>query len=335
LNYHTTAKMLTDVKQQAETAFLNEVSSVVLQQALRNLDAAFTNFFEKRAEYPNFKRKHGHNAARYALNAFTMKDGQITLAKHNEPLEISWSRPLPKDANAVSVTVSKDRTDRYFISILVETTVRPLKKGTTTIGIDVGLKDLAVCSDGQRLPNPRWIKKRERRLKMRQRRLSRAQKGSSNRDKARKQVAQIYAQVADARHDYWHQFTTKIIRENQAIFVEGLNVAGMLKNHCLARDISNAAWGEMFRQLEYKAAWYGREYLELDRFFPSSKLCSACGHLLVKLPLSVREWDCPNCAAHHDRDINGAVNLKLAGQHLLQTTESGARKVTPSRHQKR
>jgi putative transposase len=333
LNYHATATMLTQLKKQPETAFLNEVSSVVLQQSLRNLDTAFRNFFEKRADYPTFKRSKGVQSARYANNAFTLKGDKLTLAKQSEPLEISWSRPLPKDAEIQSVTVTKDTADRYFVSIHVETNVKPLKKIKATVGIDVGLSTLATLSNGERLPNPKFLQAKERRLRIRQRRLSRKMKGSNNRSKARLEVAKIHAKVADTRKDYLHKFTTKTIRENQAIFVEGLSVVNMLKNHCLAKAIANAAWGEMFRQLEYKAEWYGRTYLELDRFFPSSKLCHVCGHLLPALALSVREWDCPNCGAHHNRDDNASININLAGLYLL-ATRSDAAKVTPLRYEK-
>ena len=334
LNYHATAAMLTELKKQPEKAFLAEVSSVVLQQSLRNLDVAFTNFFAKRAKYPQFKKRKHAQSVRYATSAFSLRDGQLTLAKHAVPLNIVWSRPLPEDAKPVNVTVSRDTANRYFVSILVETEIKPLKRAKRTVGIDVGLTDLATTSDGEKLPNPRWLQKKQRQLKRTQRKLSRKVKGSANRSKARLRVAQIHAQIADARKDYIHKFTTKLIRENQAVFVEGLNVAGMLKNHSLAQSISNAAWSELFSQLKYKAEWYGREYVELDRFFPSSKLCSACGHLLVKLPLSVREWDCPNCQASHDRDTNAALNLKLAGEYLL-ATGSDARKVTPTKDERR
>ena len=334
LHYHATATLLTQLKTQTETAFLNEVSSVVLQQSLRNLDTAFRNFFAKRTDYPTFKSRKTAQSVRYANNAFTFKDDQLTLAKQHQPLEISWSRPLPKDAQIQSLTISRDSADRYFVSVLVETNIKPLKKVKATVGIDVGLKDLATLSNGEKLPNPKFLQIKERRLKIRQRRLSRKVKGSKNRKQARLEIARIHAKVADTRRDYLHKFTTKTIRENQAVFVEGLCVANMLKNHCLAKAISNAAWGEMFRQLEYKAQWNGRSYLALDRFFPSSKLCSTCGHLLIKLPLSVREWDCPACSTHHDRDSNAAINIKIAGQYLLYT-ESDARKSTPLRYEKR
>src|SRR5262245_56862460 len=338
VGYHITAAKLTEWKKEPEKAFLSEVSSVVLQQALRNLDTAFSNFFEKRAQYPKFKSRRERQSARYATNAFTLRDGRITLAKQSEPLNIAWSRPLPDDAKIVNLTISRDTSGRYFVSILVETDIKPLRKTKAEVGIDVGIKTLATTSDGERLENPRPLVRREKRLKRLQRRLSRKVKGSYNRKKARLKVARLHAKISDARRDTLQKFTTKIISENQAIFVEGLNVAGMVQNHNLAKHIVDAAFAEIFRELEYKAKWYGRTYFPLDRFFPSSKLCSSCGHLLDELPLSVREWDCLSCGAHHDRDINAAINIMRAGKYLLKlqkTTGSDARKVTPTRNQRR
>ena len=270
IGYNTTAAKLTDWKKEPEKAFLSEVSSVVLQQSLRNLDTAFTNFFEKRAQYPKFKSRRDRQSARYATNAFTFRDGQITLAKQSTPLDIVWSRPLPDDAKILNLTISRDTSERYFVSILVETDVKPLKKTKAEVGIDVGVKTLATTSDGEKLENPRPLVKREQRLKRLQRRLSRKARGSNNRRKARLKVARLHAKISDARRDTLQKFTTKIIRENQAIFVEGLNVAGMVQNHNLAKHIVDAAFGEIFRELEYKAKWSGRSYLPLDRFFPSS-----------------------------------------------------------------
>jgi putative transposase len=316
VGYHLTAAKLTEWKKEPEKEFLCEVSSVVLQQSLRNLDAAFTNFFQKRADYPRFKSKHGPQSVRYATNAFTYREGQITLAKQSAPLDICWSRPLPTDAKLVNLTVSKDRSERYFVSLLVETDLKPLKKVKAEVGIDVGIKTLARTSDGQRLENPRPLVRREKQLQRRQRRFSRKVKGSNNRKRAKLAVAKLHARISDGRRDTIQKFTTKIIRENQAIFVEGLNVAGMLKNGNLAKHIADASFAEIFRELEYKAGWYGRSYVELDRFFPSSKLCSSCGHLLKELALSMREWECPQCGAQHDRDENAAINILRAGQYL-------------------
>ena len=338
VGYHETALKLTQWKKEPEKTFLSEVSSVVLQQSLLNLDTAFTNFFEKRAKYPKFKSRRHRQSVRYATNAFTFRGGSITLAKQSEALDIVWSRPLPNDAKIINLTISRDTSERYFVSILVETDVKPLEKTKAEVGIDVGVKTLATTSEGEKIENPRPLVKHEKRLRILQRRLSRKVKDSNNRKKTRFRVARLHARISDTRRDTLQKFTTKIISENQAIYVEGLNVAGMVKNHNLARHIADAAFGEIFRELEYKAAWYGRTYLELDRFFPSSKLCSSCGHLLEELPLSVREWDCPVCGVHHDRDINAATNIKKAGQYLLKwikTTRSGAGKVTPTRNQRR
>jgi putative transposase len=338
VGYREAASKLTEWKKQPERAFLSEVSSVVLQQSRLNLDTAFTNFFEKRSQYPKFKSRRARQSARYATNAFTYRDGRITLAKQSEALNISWSRPLPDDAKIVNLTVSRDRSGSHFVSILVETDVKPLKKAKAETGIDVGIKTLATTSEGEKLENPRPLVKCEKRLKKLQRRVSRKVKGSNNRKKAGLKVARLHAKISDTRRDTLQKFTTKIIRENQAIYVEGLNVAGMVQNHNLAKHIADAAFGEIFRELGYKAKWYGRTYLPLDKFFPSSKLCSSCGHLLEELPLSVREWDCPACGAHHDRDINAAINIKKAGRYLLKwlkATGSDARKVTPTRDERR
>jgi putative transposase len=338
VGYHLTASKLTEWKKEPDRAFLSEVSSVVLQQSLRNLDTAFANFFEKRAKYPRFKSRRHRQSARYATNAFTVKDSKIILAKQSEPLDIVWSRPLPDDAKILNLTISRDTSGRYFVSVLVETDIKPLKKAKAEVGIDVGIKTLATTSDGEKLENPRPLVKYEQRLQILQRRLSRKVKGSNNQKKARFRVAGLHAKITDTRRDGLQKFTTKVIRENQAIFVEGLNVAGMVQNHNLAKHIADASFGEIFRELAYKAEWYGRTYLPLDRFFPSSKLCSSCGHLLDELPLSLREWDCPSCGVHHDRDINAAINIKKAGQYLLKwlkATGSGARKVTPTRNERR
>jgi putative transposase len=335
VGYQLTAAKLTQWKKEPEKAFLSEVSAVVLQQALLNLDTAFTNFFEKRAQYPKFKSRRQRQSARYATNAFTFRDGRITLAKQSEPLNIAWSRRLPDDGKIVNLTISRDTSGRYFVSILVETDIEPLRKTKAEVGIDLGIKTLATTSEGEKLENPRPLVRREKRLKRLQRLLSRKVKGGANRKKSRLKVARLHSKISDTRRDALQKFTTKVIRENQAIFVEGLNVVGMLKNHNLAKHIGDAAFAEIFRELEYKAGWYGRTYLPLDRFFPSSKLCSTCGHLLDELPLSVREWDCPACGGRHDRDINAAKNIKLVGQYLLKTTGSGARKVTPTRNERR
>jgi putative transposase len=301
------------LKKQEGTAWLREVSSVPLQQALRHLDAAYTNFFEGRTDYPTFKKKHHEQSATYTDNAFTLKDGMLTLAKQHEPLPIVWSRPLPVGCKPSSVTVSKDKTGRYFVSILVEEEIAPLPPTDKALGIDLGLKSFLVTSGGESIVNPKYYARDEKKLAKAQRRHARKKKGGKNREKARRKVARLHARIADTRRNFQHQLSTRLIRENQTICVESLNVKGMVKNHSLAKAISDVGWGGFVRQLEYKARWYGRTLVKTDRWFPSSKTCSACGYVLEDLPLDVREWTCPACGTHHDRDVNAAKNVLAEG----------------------
>ena len=314
VNYNATSAMLTAWKKTEELAYLNEVSSVPLQQALRHLQTAFTNFFAKRAKYPRFKsRKKSRASAEYTTSAFRFRDGRLTLAKMAEPLDIVWSRPLPEGASPSTVTVSCDAAGRWFVSMLVEDPgVKPLPAADTAVGIDVGLNHLLTLSTGEKIANPRHERRDRARLARAQRELSRKDKGSSNRAKARRKVARIHARIADRRRDHLHKLTTRLVRENQTLVIEDLTVRDMVKNRSLARAISDAAWSEFRGMLEYKAAWYGREVIAVDRFFPSSRLCSHCGALQGRMPLDVREWTC-DCGAVHDRDVNAAKNLRAAG----------------------
>ncbi len=313
LYYEGTAQRLVLLKKQEETIWLNEVSSVPLQQALRHLDRAFRNFFEGRAEYPTFKKKRHQQAATYASNAFTWDGHDLTLAKMDTPLTIHWSRPLPKGAKPSSVTVSKDTAGRYFVSLLVEEDIKPLPVVNKQVGLDLGLKSMVITSDGHTSGNPKFFHKDEKKLAKAQRRHAKKKKGSKNREKARLKVARIHARIGDRRRDYQHKLSTQIIRENQVVCVESLQVKNMVKNHCLAKAISDVGWSEFVRQLEYKAEWYGRTLVKIDKWYPSSKRCFDCGHLLDSLTLDVRCWTCPECGVVHDRDINAAQNILAAG----------------------
>ncbi|WP_431991785.1 RNA-guided endonuclease InsQ/TnpB family protein [Streptomyces albogriseolus] len=314
INYNATSAMLTAWKKTEELAFLNDVSSVPLQQCLRHLQTAFTNFFGKRAKYPRFKsRKKSRKSAEYTTSGFRFRDGKLTLAKMAEPLDIVWSRPLPEGASPSTVAVSQDAAGRWFVSLLVEDpSVQPLPAADTAVGVDVGLGHLLALSTGEKVANPRHERKDRARLALPQRRLAKKQKGSANRARARRRVARIHARIADRRRDHLHKLTTRLVRENRTVVIEDLTVRNMVRNRSLARAISDAAWSDFRSMLEYKAQWYGREVIAVDRFFPSSKLCSNCGSLRQAMPLHVRTWTC-TCGAVHDRDVNAAKNLLAAG----------------------
>lgn len=314
-SYVDTAKWLTAWKQDPGLEFLREVSNVPLQQALRQQQVAFNGFFAKRAEYPRFKKKKSRASATFQNNAFRFRDGRLWLAKMDAPLNIVWSRPLPEGAEPSTVTVSKDAAGRWFVSLLVEEKITALPPVTQVVGIDAGLSHLLTLSTGEKITNPRHERADRKRLAKAQRELSRKAKGSANRKKAKLKVARAHARITDRRRDFLHKVTTRLVRENQTLCIEDLAVRNMARNHCLARAISDAAWYDLRSMLEYKAAWYGRELVAVDRWFPSSKLCSArgCGHISGAMPLSVRSWTCPGCGTAHDRDVNAAKNILAAG----------------------
>ncbi|MCX5353579.1 transposase [Streptomyces mirabilis] len=314
-NYNQTSAMLTAWKKTGELAYLNEVSSVPLQQALRHLQTAFANFFGKRAKYPRFKsRKKSRKSAEYTTSAFRFRDGELRLAKMSEPLRIVWSRPLPEGVSPSTVTVSQDAAGRWFVSMLCDDPgIRHLPATDAAVGIDAGLDHLLALSTGEKIANPRHERRDRAALAKAQRRLAKKEKGSANGIKARRKVARIHARIADRRRDSLHQITTRLVRENQTLVIEDLSVRNMVKNRKLARVISDAAWREFRSMLECKAQWYGRDVIAVDRWFPSSKLCSACGTLQDKMPLNVRTWTC-GCGATHDRDVNAAKNLLAAGR---------------------
>ncbi|TMQ99184.1 IS200/IS605 family element transposase accessory protein TnpB [Actinomadura soli] len=313
ISYAQTSAMLTAWKRTPELAFLGEVSSVPLQQALRHLQAGFANFFAKRTGYPTFKsRKRSRASAEYTRSAFRWRDGALTLAKMDGPLNVRWSRPLPEGADPSTVTVSRDAAGRWFVSILVEEKIAPLPPAKRTVGVDAGITTLATLSTGEKVVRPRYERRDRRRLAKAQQALSRKVKGSKNRDKARLRVARVHARIADRRRDFLHKLTTRLVRENQTVVIEDLTVRNMLKNRSLARAISDTSWRQMRGMLEYKAEWYGRELVVVDRWFPSSKLCSGCGTRQDAMPLGVRSWQCA-CGAVHDRDVNAARNILAAG----------------------
>lgn len=317
IGYLETSAALTQWKKQDDLAFLKDVSSVPLQQSLRHLQYAFTNFFEGRAKYPNFKKKRNGGSATFTKSAFSLKDGQVFMAKSDEPLNIKWSRQLPRNAQPSSIKIRLTPSGKWFVSILCDVKILPNPKSTKQVGLDMGISSLVTTSDGVKFENPKSLKKALKKLRRLNKSLARKQKGSNNRRKARIALAKQHEKIANIRKDNLHKIATQLVRENQVIAVETLNVKGMLGNHKLAQAISDASWGEALRQLEYKSNWYGRNLAQIDQWFPSSKRCHCCGHIMDKMPLSVREWDCPSCNAHHDRDENAGKNILAVGLTVL------------------
>ncbi len=313
-------RIITEAKKTPERAWLGEVSAVVLQQALADLSTAYRNFFNsitgKRKgpgiAPPRFRSKRDNRQAiRFTRNArfAVTAGGRLRLPKIGD-VPVRWSRDLPAEPS--SVTVVKDAAGRYFASFVVEAGTEPLPETAAEVGIDLGLTHFAVLSDGRKIDNPRFLRRAERRLRKAQQALFRKAKGSNNRAKAVARVARAHARVADARRDFAHKLSTAIIRENQAVVVEDLAVKGLARTK-LAKSVHDAGWSAFVNMLEYKAARYGRTLVKADRWFPSSKLCSACGAVAGSMPLNVRSWACP-CGAVHDRDVNAAKNILAAGR---------------------
>ena len=328
VGYVESSAMLTTWKKEYELSFLNEVSCVPLQQGLRHLQKAFGNFWAGRAKYPTFKKKRNGGSAEFTKSAFKFKDGQVFVAKSAEPLPIVWSRNLPEGAAPSTITVKLSPAGRWTVSLLVDVEIEPLPQSPNRVGIDLGITSLVALSTGEKVANPKGFKAKRRKLRKAQKALSRKVKGSNNRDKARLKVAKVHAEISDARQDFIHKLTTRLVRENQTIAVEDLAVKNMVKNRKLSQAISDASWGELVRQLEYKSGWYGRNFVKIDRWFPSSKRCGHCGHVVEKLPLNIREWTCPECGTVHDRDVNAAKNILAAG---LAVSVCGAN-VRPDKH---
>ncbi len=321
-------KLLPAWKGNPETVWLGEVSSVVLQQALRDQDRAFNNFFGSctgkrqgpRMRHSRFKTRNSRKSLRYTKQGFTYENGEIRLAKMmDEPLNIVWSRPLPEGVTPSSVTVSQDAAGRWFMSILCEEIITRLATTEKMVGVDLGLKTFALYSDGQHIEHPKLLARKAARLARYQRSLARKQKGSENRVKAKIRVAKQHVKLADARRDFLHKTTTDLVNRFDVIVIEDLHVAGMKRNRHLAKAISDSGWGEFRTLIEYKTQWYGKRLIVIDRWHPSSKLCSTpnCGGKNNHLKLSERSWTCSGCGTLHDRDLNAAKNIRAAGLAVL------------------
>lgn len=316
-NYYDWSKNLTLTKKNPDFGWLKDVSSVPLQQALRHLDQGFKLFFKSGFGYPKFKNKHGHQSASYTSSGFkwNAESRSLTLAKMKQPLKIKWSRAFTGEAR--SLTVSKTKSGKYFVSILVKQAIERLPVVNKTVGVDVGIKDLAICSDGITFNNPRITLKYAKQLAKASRKLAKKKKGSNNFKRQKIAVAKIHEKIANSRKDVTHKMTSKLINENQVIGIESLKVKNMVKNRKLAKHLHDANFGEIVRQLEYKADWYGRTISAVSQWFPSSKTCSNCGLLYSgKWSLAIRTWLC-ECGATHDRDKNAAINIHKESLRLL------------------
>lgn len=318
-SYPVLAKLcITQAKQTPERSWLSDPSNVVLQQSVRDLDLAYRNWWASlkgkrkgpKVQAPRFKKRRGAQSIRFMSHVFRTGERSLTLSKIG-PVPIEWSRALPSAPS--SVTVLRDASGRYFASFVVEVEPTPLPANGKVVGIDLGLASLAVTSDGEKIAPPKFLRSALKRLRRLQQNLKHKQKGSNRMAAARRKVATLHASIADKRLDFLHQLSTCIIRENQTVVLEDLNVLGMLKNKKLARSIADAGWRQFRILLESKAKQYGREVIVINRWLPTSQICSACGHHDGKKELSIREWQCPICGAVHDRDINAALNILAAG----------------------
>ena len=333
LSYCDNANTLVKIKNIPEISWLKEVYSHSLQATLRNLDAAFKRFYRAIREgksvpimrngkptgrlmyEPRFKSKKDFAQSITFPDNVKVIEGKLVLPKFKSPIKMKMHRPL--GGKICHATVSRSVTGKYYVSILCEEEMQMPQNASGEIGIDLGIKELAVCSNGERIANPKFLEKGEKHLKYLQRQVSRKRKGSKNRRRAKMRLSRHHEKVANRRKNYIHKFTVRIVRENQTICIEDLNVKGMQSNHHLAKSIGSVSFNEIARQLEYKSHWNGRDFVKVGRWYASSKTCNHCGHKNTELTLKDREWICPNCGAEIDRDYNAALNILHEGKRIL------------------
>lgn len=319
LSYTECSSMLAELKKTKE--WLKEVSSVALQQSLRHLEAAFNKFFQKQGAFPKFKKRCYEQSSTFMKNAFTFKNGELWLAKCDKPLKIRWSRRFQGEPSSITITL--DQRGHYYVSFLIEEVILPLPPIQKTVGIDLGLAHCVTTSKGEKTEAGHFLKKQLKKLRRRQKALSRKTKRSINFHKARKAIGRLCGKIRDARKDYLHKISTKLVNENQVICIEDLAVKKMIKNKNLSRSIADSGWGILIRFLKYKSDWYGRVLVQVDRFFPSSKQCCGCKAIHKGLKLSDRTWRCIRCNEEHDRDVTAAKNIEEEGLRVINSSTVG------------
>ena len=314
LNYYDNAKSLTILKKDENFKWLKEVSSQSLQHSLKHLEGAYNGFFKGRTKFPKFKSKHNKNSF-HIPQYISVEKSYLNIPKFKEGIKMIQDRKFNGEIR--QCTISKTPTNEYFVSILVETTHKKLENTGLSVGIDLGIKDFVITSDGFKYKNNRYTKQYEKELKVNQQHLSRKIKGSNRYNKQSLKVAKIYKKITNSRKDNLHKVSLDLVRKYDTIFLEDLNIKDMIKNHKLSKHIQDCSWGTFITYLEYKSLWNDKQIVKIDRFFPSSKTCSKCGYINQNLKLDIREWTCPSCKAKHDRDFNAATNIKQEGFKII------------------
>jgi len=314
LNYYDNANSLTQLKKEEDTGWLKEVNSQSLQSAIRNLDTAYKNFFNKQNQFPKFKSKYNKQSFKIPQNVF-IEENTLVIPKFKSGIKVKVHREIK--GKILFATISKNTTGKYYVSVTCEENYQPYSKTKTSVGIDVGIKDFAILSDRKVYENIKPLKTKLKKLKYNQRQLSKKIKGSESRNKQKQKLRVIYENITNIRRDYLHKISTEIVKNHDIIVVEDLNVKGMMKNHKLAQAISDVSWGAFYTMLEYKSKWNDKEYVKIDRWFPSSKTCSSCGWIKQDLELKHREWTCDSCNETHDRDLNAGKNILKQGLNII------------------
>jgi putative transposase len=314
LNYYDNARTLTDLKKEEDFDWLKEINSQSLQSAIRNLDSAYKNFFNKQNKFPRFKSKYNKQSFKIPQNAL-INEGKLVIPKFKEGIKINLHREI--EGEILFATITKSTTGKYYVSITCEVNYKPFDKIGSKVGIDTGIKDLAILSDGKIYENIKVLKSKLKKLKYQQRQLSKKQKGSNSRQKQKIKLSLTHEKITNIRKDYLHKISTEIVKNHDIISVEDLSVKNMMKNHKLAQSLSDVSLGMFYTMLEYKSKWNDKSFVKIDRFFPSSKTCSNCGWIYQDLNLSIREWTCSSCNEHHDRDLNASKNILKQGINIL------------------